>query len=183
MITNVDIFGIDQSLKASGYPKILETGDSIPSLERAQKLSSCKSGTGHDCFLKGIIVQADISAPLYWWPQFQRYHFAEIVSSQSKMHCLHKFKIEEMCVKWVDSRIIEIAKEHISAYNKEKSEENFMRMVANVPSGFVLLARITTNYLQLKTIYLQRKTHKLPEWRFICSWIRSLPYSELIKGK
>ncbi len=181
-IINVNVYGHEQALKASGYPKSTNPLETEPSFYRAKLLASCKPGTEHDCFLKGIIVQFDILGPLYWWPQFQRYHFADIVSSQSKMHCLHKFKLEEMCNEWVDSRIIEIAKEHIEHYNNEKSKENFMKMISNIPTGFKLFARVVTNYLQLKTIYLQRKNHKLPEWETFCSWIRALPYSELIIG-
>lgn len=180
MITNTNVYGLKESIKASGYPKTLMTNKTKFSLDRARKLSDCKTGTGHDCFLKGIIVQTDITAPIYWWPQFQRYHFADIISSQSKMHCLHKFDIDFMCNEWVDRAIIEIAKKHIEAYNKHPTEVNLLRMVSNIPSGFQLTARITTNYLQLKTIYLQRKNHKLPEWKEFCRWIKLLPNFELV---
>ncbi|MDD5650186.1 MAG: hypothetical protein PHF86_07220 [Candidatus Nanoarchaeia archaeon] len=174
MITNVEIFGVEKTIVASGYPKVIDIKEATYSLDRAKKLSSCKHGTGHDNFLKGIIVQADITAPLYWWPQFQRYNFVDIISSQSKMHCLHKFKFDVMCNEYVDKRIIEIAKEHIANYNNNKTDMNFMLMTSNVPSGFKLAARITTNCLQLKTIYLQRKNHKLIEWKTFCTWICSL---------
>ena len=168
MVSNVKIYGLDESIIASGYPKSIYINEAQYSLDRAKKLSACKHGTGHDCFLKGIIVQVDISAPSYWWPQFQRYHFVDIISSQSKMHCITKFNIEKNCNKFVLPEIIDIVKKLIVIYNNEKTEENFIQVVSNTPMGFLLTARITTNYLQLKTIYLQRKNHKLFEWREFC---------------
>lgn len=178
MISNVNVYGITESILASGYPKTTDISEAQYSIERAGKLSSCKSGTGHDCFLKGIIVQADISAPSYWWPQFQRYHFADIISSQSKMHCLSKFDVSKMCNEYVDAEVIQILKRYISLYNTDKSLHNFMLMVSNVPMGLKLVARITTNYLQLKTIFIQRRGHKLPEWKQFCDWIMTLPLSK-----
>lgn len=180
MISNTSIYGLDNSIIASGYPKSINVSEAEYSIERAKKLSSCKPSSGHDCFLKGIIVQANFSAPSYWWPQFQRYHFVDIISSQSKMHCLNKFELDKSCNKYVDVQTLKILKKYISIYNENKTEDNFMKMISNVPMGFLLTARITTNYLQLKTIYLQRRNHKLPEWRLICDWILSLPLSELI---
>lgn len=178
MITKTNVYGLEQSIIASGYPKSLNISEASYSENRANKLAACKSGTGHDCFLKGIIVQMDVTAPTYWWPQFQRYHFADIISSQSKMHCLHKFDLKSMCNEWVDTRILEITQNYIRLYNNQSNQINFLKMISNIPAGFKLAARITTNYLQLKTIYAQRKTHKLPEWKEFCSWICTLPLSQ-----
>jgi len=180
-ITNTKIYGLEESIVASGYP--LSIGEPEYSLDRAMKLANVKIGSGHDCFLKGIIVQADICAPSYWWPQFQRYHFADIISSQSKMHNILKFNLEKQCNEYVDEKIVEILKEKIAAYNLNKTNENFAVVLSNVPMGLNLTARITTNYLQLKTIYPQRKSHKLPEWKYVCDWINSLEMSYLIVGK
>lgn len=68
-------------------------------------------------------------------------------------------------------------------YNKTKNTEDYLTLLYNCPTGAVLTAGITTNYQQLKTIYAQRKNHRLPEWRDFCKWIETLPYSELITGK
>lgn len=176
LIERVEITGINESLRASGYPMNSET----ISFARAGKLGSCKPGTGHDCFLKGIVVQADITAPQYWWIQFQRYHFADIVSSQSKMHKITEMELEEVCNKYVTEKTIAHLRELIEYYENlhdgQKKREYFQRVIANCPMGLMLKARIVTNYLQLKTMYLQRHHHKLEEWKTFCEWIEGLPH-------
>jgi hypothetical protein len=182
-ISNVNVYGLKESIKASGYPMMTEIDDLLNNnllitnsdISRAEKLGNSKSGHGHDCFLKGIIVQFDLTMPQYFWPQFQRYHFADFVSSQSKMHRINKMDIQEQCNKYVDKRVIEIAKDYIDQYNQEKNQENFQLLMSNIPLGLNLTARITTNYLQLKNIYFQRKNHKLKEWHYFCDWLRELP--------
>ena len=75
-------------------------------------------------------------------------------------------------------------KEKVAEYNENPTKENYLKVLYSNPCGFKLTAKMTTNYRQLKTIYSQRKTHKLPEWREFCSWIESLPYAkELIIGE
>jgi hypothetical protein len=195
-INNVDVSGIAQAVKASGYPMNLEIDNIITEKdwERADKLANNLPGTGHNSFLKGIIVQADITAPQYWWLQFQRYHFADIVSSQSKMHKILEMDIEKQCNGYVSRIVIEELKWLIGQYNQAiKKEKNnikpstsskkwFQAIIANTPMGFELTARITTNYLQLKTIYQQRRNHPLKEWHIFCDWIKELPKSEWIIG-
>jgi hypothetical protein len=175
MFSNTRVYGFEESITASGYPKAVDVSKTTFSLDRAKKLAACKSGTGHDCFLKGIVVQTNITAPSYWWPQFQRYHFADIISSQSKMHCINSFDIENSCNKYVDPEIKKILSKYVQEYNNEKTTDNFLKVLSNTPMGFNLTARIVTNYLQLKTIYIQRRNHKLPEWKEFCKWISSLP--------
>jgi len=136
--------------------------------ERFIKLGKVNSGTGHDNFLKGITVSFVINAPQYWWMQAERYTFLNIVSSQSKMHCLTKFDIINQCNKYVDDRIIHILNELKTKYLHESTQENFQKFVSNVPMGFMLAAGMSTNYLQLKTIIRQRKNHKLEEWKYFC---------------
>ena len=68
-------------------------------------------------------------------------------------------------------------------YNSNPTSENYLRLLYNCPTGLILTAGMTTNYQQLKTIYGQRKTHRLPEWVEFCKWIESLPCSELITGE
>ncbi|MDX1279386.1 hypothetical protein [Oceanihabitans sediminis] len=173
-IKNTKIYGLDDSLKASGYPMSTDMDSVDSNLERLTKLGTSKPGSGHDCALKGIIVQADIIAPQYWWPQFQRYHFADIISSQSKMHRLLAFDLEDQVNRYVVPETIETLKTLRRNYNDDSSRENWMKLLANTPLGFNLGAKITTNYLQLKTIYNQRKGHKLPEWKYFCSWADDL---------
>ena len=190
-ITNTEVYGLKKSVIASGYPMstgidkcYISTGD----MDRADKLSRNQPGTGHNCFLKGITVQADITAPQYWWLQFGRYHFADIVSSQSKMHCITEMDIKEQCNKYVLGTVYEELKWAIRKYQSSIEKENpatspsewFQIVVSNCPMGLQLTARITTNYLQLKTMHKQRRNHRLQEWQEFCDWIESLEQSEWI---
>lgn len=159
--------------------------------KRACNLGTTKSGEGHDNFLNGIIVQFDIYAPLYMWKQLQRYHFLDFISSQSTMHRLTKFDVKSQCVSDVDEVILNRYQELLDKYNNfgayvfssemndnEKQEKNqlWRTLVASLPCGFILGATMTTNYRQLKTIYNQRKHHKLDEWHKFCEWCEQLPY-------
>lgn len=206
-IENVRIYGIGESLKASGYPMSTnveewdtewETDDieiTENNLKRGIKLGNAISGSGHDCMLKGCIVQYDLQAPEFFWRQFDRYHFHDYVSSQSKMHCILKFDIDKMCNEYVDQRVINIINEYINLYNNYETlqvnpeiytkDKLFQKIISNCPMGLELTARITSNYLQLKSIYNQRKTHKLEQWHYYCDWIKSLPHFEelCLKGE
>jgi hypothetical protein len=92
------------------------------------------------------------------------------------MHCLSEFNFSNQCNKYVDPRIIKIVEEFISVYNQNPTYENFRKMLDNVPAGFLLTARISTNYLQLKTERQQRVHHKNEEWNTIfVNWADGLP--------
>jgi hypothetical protein len=130
----------------------------------------------------GIIVQFDLTFTLKAWPEAQRYHFLEFVSSQSTMHRITHFDPEEQCNEYVHFGVISILKGLIDCYNADPTPENYLRVLYNIPTGFRLTARMSTNYRQLKTIYQQRKNHRLPEWRTFCEWIEELPHSYLIVG-
>ena len=157
------------------------------SLERAKKLVQASKNSEvkcHDNFLTGIRVSFDVTYPQYWTPEFQRYHFADIVTSSSKMHRLAKMDLKKACNKYVDERLIAIEQEKIDAYNADQTYENFMEMISNCPMGLQLFMRVSTNYKQLQTIYHQRKHHKLKEWGNFCKFIESLPYfKEFILGE
>ncbi len=187
-ITNVEVYGLEKSLKVSGYPMRADMSKDDESIETALKrgtsLAKNPPGSGHPNFLKGIIVQFDIKFPQYFSMQLQRYHWAEIVSSQSKMHRLVTMDIRESCNEYVTEGILSLMDEYKSDYVKNPSYENFMRLVSNLPMGFEMTMGITTNYLQLKTIFGQREDHKLAEdWGAFCNMIRSLPHSYLITKK
>jgi hypothetical protein len=148
--------------------------------ENTKKLASCPMGTGHDQFLTGIIVQFDLTLSIKCWVEAQRYHFLDFVSSQSTMHRVAKFDVEKQCNEYVHIGTISIVKGLADCYNENPTDENYLRLLYNIPVGFQLTARMTTNYRQLKTIYKQRKNHRLPEWRKFCEWIETLPNSEFI---
>lgn len=182
-IENTQVYGYERAIKASGNPMrtIIETSDiDEKDIARAVRLGTTKQGAGHDNFLKGILVQLDVTAPLYWWKQAQRYHWFDFISSQSTMHCLLKFDIRTQCVDETDDRVIKILEELVDEYNAlpefdESKKDKWRVLVATLPCGFCLGATMTTNYQQLKTMYYQRKTHKLEEWKIFCAWCESLP--------
>lgn len=189
-IEHVEIFGLDKALIASGNPMRTEMDDNrLTATESDEKrgllLAKTALGTGHDNWLQGVIVQADFYAPLYWWKQAQRYHWFDFISSQSTMHRALKFNLAENCNQYVDPRVITILEELKAEYEAlELPEEKkivWYRFISNIPSGFILGATMTTNYRQLKTMYLQRKHHKLEEWDYFCKWCEMLPlFKEMV---
>ncbi len=185
MIANVKVYGLLDSVKASKYPMAVDTEQCNTEItERVISLAQCDLGTGHDQFLTGIIVQFDLTFSIKAWVEAERYHFFDFVSSQSTMHRITKLDPEKQCNKYVDVGIIEILKVLIDDYNTDPTPEGYLCVLYNVPAGFQLTARMTTNYRQLKTIYHQRKNHRLPEWREFCAWVETLPmFKELcLKG-
>lgn len=184
-IENTFVYGLERAVKASGNPMRTEIelgelheGD----IKRAKLLGQAKTGEGHDNYLKGILVHVDITAPFFWWKEAQRYHWFDFVSSQSTMHSLMKFKIEDRCVKDTDPRVFPILNELVEKYNNTSDEDKVAKkavwrsLIATLPSGFCLTATMTTNYQQLKTMYFQRRYHKLDEWHTFCDWCLTLPH-------
>jgi len=183
VVSNVNIFGLEDSIKASKYPMAVNTEDCTPDItRRVLALAGCTTGTGHDQFLTGIIVQFDLTFSNKAWVEMQRYHFIDFVSSQSTMHRISRMDLCNQCNEYVDPRIVAICEELKDRYLETEEMDDYLRLLYNIPSGFRLTARMTTNYRQLKTIYQQRKNHRLPEWREFCQWVETLPHSELIIG-
>lgn len=184
MIKNCKIYGFEDSVKASKYPMAVDISKCTSEVtDRTRGLAGCPTGAGHDQFLTGVIVQFDLTFSIKAWVEAERYHFLDFVSSQSTMHRVAQFDIEQQCNEYVHLGTISIVKGLLDCYNDNPTPENYLRLLYNIPVGFRLTARMTTNYRQLKTIYQQRKTHRLPEWRDFCDWIETLPYSELITGE
>jgi hypothetical protein len=150
-----------------------------------EKLGRSRKGEGHDNFLCGIVVQFDLTFTVKAWTEAERYHFFDIVSSQSTMHRITKFNLDKAYIEYVDERIIDIMKEKVAEYNllaatptyerKKDLAEAYLEILYSNPCGFQLTAGMTTNYRQLKTMYYQRKNHRLPEWREFCNWVETLP--------
>lgn len=192
-IKNTKVYGLEESIVRSGFP--MQIGDidyknylaiSEQDKKRAGRLAKAINGSGHDNFLKGVIVQFDLKYPQYFTPQLQRYHWVDIVSSQSKMHKLTSVEdIGEFCNKYVWRDTTDKLNNMIKMYNIEKitkiKKELFNIILSNLPMGYELYMGVSTNYLQLKTIYTQRKDHRLNEWKYFCNWIRDLPlFYELV---
>ena len=154
------------------------------SMPRAIMLANSPSGSGHQTFLSGIRVSFDIKYPNYISPELQRYHWIDIVSSSSKMHRLSSMDMDTCFNKYVTDESKEQMKRLVKKFNETKSYEDFMVMLSNCPQGIELFMRVSTNYLQLRTLYRQRKTHKLKEdYGAFCEFVAKLPYAnEFIIG-
>lgn len=182
MIKNLQIYGLDNAVRVSKFPMLTDTDTATTEITNTvNKLGTTHTGTGHNNFLKGIIVQFDLTVTNKIWVEAERYHWFDIVSSQSTMHKLTSMKLtDENCIEYVTDEIKEKINWYIHEYNISPTTENYLKVLYNCPSGLKLTAGITTNYLQLKTIYNQRKNHRLPEWREFCKIIETLPCSEWI---
>lgn len=184
LIKNVKVYGLEESVKASRYPMSVDVDSCRSDITAKTKvLANCATGTGHDQFLTGIIVQFDLTFSIKAWTEGERYHFLDFVSSQSTMHKAAKFDIAKQCIEYVDQRAIDLCEELSKEYNADPTPEKYLKLLYNIPVGFRLTARMTTNYRQLKTIYQQRKNHRLPEWKAFCAWVEGLPHSYLITGE
>lgn len=176
-VDNVKVYGFHESVTASKYPKAVDVAECTADMtDTVRKLGNADIGSGHDNFLNGIVVQFDLTFSIKAWGEAERYHFLDFVSSQSTMHKIAHLDPHKQCNEFVDEDAIKLLERKIDAYNENPTPENYLRVLYNVPVGFELTARMTTNYRQLKTIYHQRRAHRLPEWRKFCGWVESLPY-------
>ena len=204
VVSNAQVYGLEESIRRAKYPKSVDIAQLTSELTDGIKgLAQSKKGEGHDQWLTGIIVQFDLTFTVKAWTEAERYHFLDFVSSQSTMHRITKFDLDIAYIDYVDPRIIKIIKEKVSAYNnlltiiknaegkynketideaEQEATKQYLEILYSNPCGMKLTAGMTTNYRQLKTIYAQRKTHRLPEWKAFCEWIKTLPMSELITG-
>ena len=198
IISNVKIYDLEESLIASGYPmrtKKIVHDLGTQDFERGERLvkATLNGNTAHHQFLTGVRVNFDLTFTNKAWVEAERYRFLEFVSSQSTMHRITKFDLDGQYIEYVDPRIIEIMKEKVERYNRlvelrpetlipeyeDEIKEAYLEILYSNPAGFKLTARMTTNYRCLRNIYIQRRNHRLPEWRAFCRWIETLPYANL----
>lgn len=191
-VTNLKVYDMFNAVRASGYPmkEYLDVEEQHRFLDdhdwkRAVSLASHASSEGHDNFLSGIVVSFDLTCTIKMWTQFERYHFAQIVSSQASMHRLPRMELDTAFTPYTDPEIVNRLKELQKRYNEEPNETNFLQLIYSCPTGLHLTARVTTNYRQLKTMIKQRHNHRLPEWRKFCEEIlKQCPLaSEFLLGK
>lgn len=191
VVSNWHVMDMDESIVASGYPMYkalpqFNVKNDFPfvddkSCKRAERLATVPCGSGHDCFLKGILVSFDLTATIKMWVQAERYGHFHLVSSMSTMHMLAN--MDAAFIEYTDKNVVRNFIDDTVLYREDGTRENHLKLLYSIPSGLLLTARVTTNYLQLKTIYKQRRSHVLPEWQEFCDWIEKLPYSYLITGK
>lgn len=187
-ISNVNVYGLENAIKVAKYPMAIDvnklTNEITP---RTKGLFSADIGSGHDNALKGITVHFDMRFSIKMSVELERYHFIDFISSQSTMHRITKLDIRQQCNQYVDEVIINRLQELVDEYNSiedknsDEAKEQYLVVLYNIPTGFELTTGLVTNYQQLKTMYFQRRNHRLPEWREFCAWVETLPmFKELI---
>lgn len=188
----------------SGYGQGFNIGEA--DLDLMTRLRN--SGTDHRKFMRMITVYIDITAPLYWWKEFDTYKVGTVADSCSTMHKIadKEFTMEDFSHEHLTIRqSTDILNETIDALNifrdvylnggilryengnmrcfGKKDKEIWWQMIQLLPSSYDQRRTVMLNYEVLANIYKSRKDHKLDEWHAFCDWIESLPYSELITGK
>lgn len=218
-VTGTEVYGLEWAAAAAGLPMAATTMD-VEELEkgagevgqvlrgerpetprdarhiaRLSRLARCAHGTGHDNALCGVVVQADFTAPRFWWHELQRYHFVDIVSATSTMHRLLK-AVEDSRDNpdalaghfdaGTPTAIVEAFRKlalEVTGYEDMDEAGKLHCLKCALPEGWLQTARVTTNYRQLRTMWMQRRNHTLPEWRRdFTGWVGTLPLSHLITG-
>lgn len=158
------------------------------------------AGTDHRKFMRMIVVYCDITAPLYWWKEFDTYKVGTVANSCSTMHKIaaKEFTLGDFsCEHLTDIFALDNATNPVNAmehmifclnfyrdlYLKEKDKKYWWQMIQLLPSSYNQRRTLMLNYEVLANMYKSRKDHKLDEWRDFCKWIKTLPYSELITGE
>lgn len=164
------------------------------------------AGTDHRKFMRMITVYLDITAPLYWWKEFDTYKVGTVANSCSTMHkiadkefTLEDFSHEHLFDRYGDPSmnlnygyrypkavmqdLINILNHYRTWYNETKDKKYWWQMIQLLPSSYNQRRTVMLNYEVLANIYKSRRNHKLDEWHTFCDWIEGLPYSELITGK
>ena len=148
-------------------------------------------GPVHAKYRRMITVYVDITAPLYWWKEFDTYKVGTVANSCSTMHKIHEkeFTLEDFSCEHLEHGYLNTLKNTISMLNcartkflETKDKKYWWQMIQLLPTSYNQKRTIMLNYEVLTGIYPMRKNHKLDEWHDFCKWIESLPYSELITG-
>lgn len=150
------------------------------------------AGTDHRKFMRMITVYLDITAPLYWWKEFDTYKVGTVANSCSTMHKIaaKEFTLEDFSHEHLGYQSIRVLKDTIKVMNdfrekfiKDHEKINWWQMIQLLPSSYNQKRTVMLNYEVLANMYKSLRNHKLDEWHTFCDWIESLPYSELITGK
>ena len=154
-------------------------------LALAMKLA--KAGSDHRKFLRQIVVSADITAPLYWWKEFDTYKVGTVANSTSTMHKIQakQFVREDFsCDRMSEDAlavldgVIDYLESQRLKFLETKDKQHWHNMIQLLPSSYNQMRTVTMNYETLVNIYYARRTHKLSEWHVLCDWILSLPYAK-----
>lgn len=146
-----------------------------------------KAGSDHRKYIRQILVSVDVTAPLYWWKEYDTYKVATVANSTSTMHKIHSKPFEigdfshdhmtEGTLKFMEKVVEELEKIRLS-YIDTKNKEDWYDLIQLLPSSYNQMRTCTLNYETLINIYFARKNHKLAEWHEFCRWIETLPYGK-----
>ena len=165
-----------------------ETGNYIlgaNDLDLAKRL--CKAGSDHRKFIRQILVSVDITAPLYWWKEFDTYKVATVANSTSTMHKIHSkpFELDDFSHDHLTPEaeqallsLIAFLEQKRLAFVAEKKKEDWYDIIQLLPSSYNQTRTVTMNYENLLNMYFARRAHKLTEWHTYCDWVLSLPYTK-----
>lgn len=147
----------------------------------------CQAGSDHRKFIRQIMVSVDITAPLYWWKEYDTYKVATVANSTSTMHKIHSkpFELDDFSHDHMTKESLQQFENFISyleqvriQYNETKDKKSWYDIIQLLPSSYNQLRTCTMNYETLYNIYHARKNHKLQEWHTLCDWIKTLPYAK-----
>ena len=149
-----------------------------------------KSGSSHSKYRRMIVVYADITAPLYWWKEYDTYKVGTVANSCSTMHKIHakEFTLDDFSHEYFeDEAIIRFMVLSLNFYrykfNETKEKRYWYQMIQLLPTSYNQKRTVMLNYEVLANMYKDRKNHKLDEWVEFCEWIKGLPHSEIITGE
>ena len=147
-----------------------------------------KAGSDHRKYLRMVFVSVDITAPLYWWKEFDTYKVGTVANSCSTMHKIHSapFTREDFSHDRMDAGALAVLDTVIAYLESERQKfvadktdkQAWHNMIQTLPSSYNQMRTVTLNYEVLTNIYYARRSHKLAEWHTLCEWIESLPYAK-----
>ena len=147
----------------------------------------CRAGSDHRKFLRQIFLSVDITAPMYWWKEYDTYKVGTSANSTSTMHKIHSkvFEREDFSCEYMNEstlKTLDIVIEQLeflrNHFNETKDKEYWYSMIQLLPSSYNQMRTCTMNYENLRNMYHARKNHKLHEWHTFCKWVETLPYAE-----
>ena len=155
-------------------------------LDLARRLA--RSGSDHRKYLRQIFVSVDITAPLYWWKEFDTYKVGTVANSTSTMHKIHAKaferedfahdRLDEGGLAMLDATIAYLESERQKYLADKENRQPWHNMIQLLPTSYNQMRTVTMNYENLINIYYARRAHKLAEWHTLCDWILSLPYAK-----
>lgn len=167
-------------------------GYSIGENDHSLMMRLAKGGATHAKYRRMITVYVDITAPLYWWKEFDTYKVGTVANSCSTMHKIHakEFALDDFSTEHLLPGCVDVLKCTISMLNysrdmflETKDKIHWWQMIQLLPTSYNQKRTVMLNYEVLVGMYKDRKNHKLDEWHTFCDWIKALPYSEIIIGE